>query len=41
MARKVQKNLNLPLDLVERLESEENQSETVAEALRQYYNNER
>jgi hypothetical protein len=37
MARKVQKNLNLPLDVVEWLEGQENQSETVEDALREQY----
>lgn len=33
MVRKTQKNLNLPIPVVERLEEEENQSATVTEAL--------
>jgi len=37
MARKVQKTLNLSLDVVERLEQEQNQSEATEQALREYY----
>lgn len=35
--RKVAKNLNLPLDVVEELEQEENQSEKVEQLLRDEY----
>jgi len=35
--RKVAKNLNLPLDVVEALEQEENQSEKVEQLLRDEY----
>ena len=38
MARKVQKTLSLDLDVVERLEEEDNQSKTVEEALKSYWN---
>lgn len=37
MARKVNKTLSLPLDVVERLEEEDHQSGTVAEALQHYW----
>jgi hypothetical protein len=37
MSRKVQKTLNLPLDVVEWLEDQENQSETVEDALREVH----
>jgi len=37
MTRKVQKTLSLGLDIVERLEEEENQSKTVEEALKEYW----
>lgn len=37
MSRKVNKTLSLPLDLVKQLEEEDNQSQTVATALRQYW----
>lgn len=37
MARKVNKTLSLPLDVVERLEDEENQSKTVEKLLREEY----
>lgn len=37
MARKVQKTLSLDLDVAERLEEEENQSKTVEEALKEYW----
>lgn len=37
MARKVQKTLSLGLDVVERLEEEDNQSQTVEEALKEYW----
>ena len=36
MARKVQKTVNLSLDVVEALEEQENQSETTEEALREH-----
>jgi len=36
--RKVSKNLNLSIDVVEKLENEDNQSETVEELLREEYN---
>lgn len=36
--RKTQKNVRLPIDVIDRLEEEENQSETVEEALRRYWN---
>jgi len=36
MAR-VQKTLTLPVEVAERLEEEDNQSEATAEALREYY----
>ena len=35
--RKVNKNLSLPLDVVEALEQEENQSKVVEEELRERY----
>lgn len=35
--RKVQKTLNLPIDVVERLEQEDNQSDTVEKLLREKY----
>jgi len=38
MARKVQKTLSIDLDVAERLEEEENQSKTVEEALKEYWN---
>jgi len=37
MVRKVQKNLTLPLEVVEWLEEQDNQSETVENALREQY----
>lgn len=37
MARKVNKMLSLPLDVVEQLEEEDNQSAVVAELLREKY----
>lgn len=37
MVRKTQKNLRLPIDLVDRLEDEDNQSETAEVALREYF----
>jgi len=37
MVRKVDKHLSLPLDLVERLEQQPNQSETVENALREWF----
>lgn len=37
MGRKTQKNLWLPIDLVDRLEEEDEQSKTVEEALRRYW----
>jgi len=40
MARKVQKTLSLDLDVAERLEEESNQSRTVEEALKEYWNDE-
>ncbi|MFP4627182.1 MAG: hypothetical protein ACLFNI_11395 [Natronomonas sp.] len=40
MVRKVQKTLSLPLSTVERLEEEDNQSETVERALEAYWGEE-
>lgn len=40
MDRKVQKTLSMPLELATRLEEEENQSATTAEALRDYFDQE-
>jgi hypothetical protein len=37
MARKVNKTLSLPLEVVEQLEAEDNQSATVEAALRAYW----
>ena len=37
MARKVNKTLSLPISVVERLEEEDNQSQTVEEALKEYW----
>lgn len=37
MGRKVQKTINLPIETAERLEQEENQSETVENALTEYW----
>jgi len=37
MARKVNKTLSLPLEVVEQLEDENNQSATVERALRAYW----
>jgi hypothetical protein len=37
MARKVNKTLSLPLEVVEQLEAEDNQSATVEQALREYW----
>ena len=37
MARKVQKTLNLPVDVAEALEQEDNQSEAVEMLLREKY----
>lgn len=37
MSRKVQKTFMMPLNLAERLEEEQNQSATVAEALSNHY----
>ena len=37
MGRKVNKTLSLSLDVVEKLEEEDNQSETVEEALKEYW----
>lgn len=39
MVRKVPKTFTLPLDVVERLEDEDNQSQTVATALREHFQN--
>lgn len=38
MGRKVQKTLSLPLEVAERLEEEENQSQAVVDALEAYWN---
>lgn len=38
--RKTQKNLRLPIDVVDQLEEEDNQSETVEKALREYWRSE-
>jgi len=37
MGRKVNKTLSLSLDVVEKLEEKDNQSETVEEALKEYW----
>lgn len=37
MPRKVQKTLSLDLEVAERLEEEDNQSQTVEEALREFW----
>jgi len=37
MGRKVNKTLSLSLDIVEKLEEQDNQSETVEEALKEYW----
>ena len=40
MGRKVQKTLSLDLEVVERLEEEDNQSRTVEKALEMYWSDE-
>jgi len=37
MGRKVNKTISLSLDVVEKLEEKDNQSETVEEALKEYW----
>jgi hypothetical protein len=41
MGRKVNKTLSLSLDVVEKLEEKDNQSETVEEALKEYWGDSR